>query len=300
MWMNKLRPIHLRRSWLFVGAATENHIDEANKSPADVCIQEFEDFCVPERREFARKIMPEVIATWKKSGKVAAVRINPLEDPDGIKDLRAAISANVDTVLLPKANYPYQIDKLIKHINDLEKEFGKEINSTEIVPNIEQAIGLENALSILEKKPRVVASLVASEDMSVSLKSPRNKNSKILNYVRERFHVACCAANVISIDMPYTWADNDGVKMQAELARDIGMLSKSTVNASHCEIINNIFSPTKEQLEKAKSHVEVFEKARKLGQGQVDFDGVRIEMPTYLNALEVIKRFNELKSFIAD
>ena len=46
--------------------------------------------------------------------------------------------------------------------------------------------------------------------------------------------------------------------------------------------------------------VEVFEKARKLGQGQVDFDGVRIEMPTYLNALEVIKRFNELKSFIAD
>ena len=33
---------------------------------------------------------------------------------------------------------------------------------------------------------------------------------------------------------------------------------------------------------------------------QVEFDGVRIEMPTYLNALEVIKRFNELKSFIAD
>jgi citrate lyase subunit beta/citryl-CoA lyase len=161
-------------------------------------------------------------------------------------------------------------------------------------------MGLENALSILEKKTRVVASLVASEDMSVSLKSQRNKNSKILNYVRERFHVACCAANVISIDMPYTWADNDGVKMQAELARDIGMLSKSTVNANYREIINNIFSPTKEQSEKAKSHVEVFEKARKLGQGQVDFDGVRIEMPTYLNALEVIKRFNELKSFIAD
>ena len=42
--MNKIRPIYLRRSWLFVGAATENHIDEANKSPADVCIQEFEDF----------------------------------------------------------------------------------------------------------------------------------------------------------------------------------------------------------------------------------------------------------------
>ena len=107
----------------------------------------------------------------------------------------------------------------------------------------------------------------------------------------------CCAADVVSIDMPYTWADDEGVKTQTELARDIGMLSKSTVNASHCDIINNIFSPTKKQLETATSHVEVFEKARKLGQGQVDFDGIRIEMPTYLNALEVIKRFNELKQF---
>ena len=136
--------------------------------------------------------------------------------------------------------------------------------------------------------------------MSASLKSPRNKKSKILNYVRERFHVVCCAANVVFINMPYNWADNEGVKTQAELARDIGMLSKSTVNASHCEIINDIFSPTKEQLEKAISHVEVFEKARKLGQGQVDFDGVRIEMPTYLNILEIVKRFNKLKSFIVD
>ena len=176
----------------------------------------------------------------------------------------------------------------------------KQIHSTEIVPNIEQAVGFKNALSILEKKQRVVESLIASEDMSVSLKSPGIKTSKILNYVSERFHVLCCAANIISIDMPYTWADNEGVKTQTRLARDIGMLSKSTVNASHCEIINDIFSPTKEQLEKAISHVEVFEKARKLGQGQVDFDGVRIEMPTYLNALETVKRFNELKSFIRD
>jgi len=86
-----------------------------------------------------------------------------------------------------------------------------------------------------------------------------------------------------------------GVKIQTELARDIGMLSKSTVNDSHCEIINNIFSRTKEQLEQTTSYVEVFEKARKFGQGQVDFDGIRIEMLTYLNALEIIKRFNELK-----
>ena len=165
------------------------------------------------------------------------------------------------------------------------------------MPNIEQAAGLENALSLLEKRPRVVASLVASEDMTISLNAPRLKNSKILNYVRERFHVACCAADVISIDMPYTWTDDEGVKRQTELARDIGMSSKSTVNSSHCGIINRIFSPTEEEAKQAAQIVSTFEIARQAGDGQVDFNGIRIEVPTYLNAKALAERYKALQEF---
>ena len=295
--MRKIRPTHLRRSWFFVGAANDAHIEEASLSEADVCIQEFEDFCVPERRDYARNIMPEVLNTWERQGKVTAVRINPLEDPDGIKDLRAAISAGVNAVLLPKANYPNQIDRLIKYITELENEFGKPLNSTEVVPNIEQAEGLENTLYLLKTRPRVVAALVASEDMTVSLNAPRLKNSKILNYVRERFHVACCAAGVVSIDMPYTWTDEEGVINQAKLAHEIGMSSKSTVTSSHCEIINRIFSPTEEEAKQAAQIVSVFESARATGKGQVDFGGIRIEVPTYLNSITIIERYKALQKF---
>ena len=66
--MRKIRPTHLRRSWLFVGAANDAHIEKASLSEADVCIQEFEDFCVPERRDYARNIMPEVLNTWERQG----------------------------------------------------------------------------------------------------------------------------------------------------------------------------------------------------------------------------------------
>ena len=295
--MRKIRPTHLRRSWLFVGAANDAHIEEASLSEADVCIQEFEDFCVPERRDYARNIMPEVLNTWERQGKVTAVRINPLEDPDGIKDLRAAISAGVNAVLLPKANYPNQIDRLIKYITELENEFGKLLNSTEVVPNIEQAEGLENTLSLLKTRPRVVAALVASEDMTVSLNAPRLKNSRILNYVRERFHVACCAAGVVSIDMPYTWNDEEGVIRQTELAQQLGMSSKSTVTSSHCEIINRIFSPTEGEAKQAAQIVSVFESARAAGKGQVDFGGIRIEVPTYLNSIAIIERYKALQKF---
>ena len=67
---------------------------------------------------------------------------------------------------------------------------------------------------------------MASEDMAVSLNSPRQKNSEMLNLVRCAFHISCCAAGITSIDMPYTFTDDEGVRQQTILARDIGMVSK--------------------------------------------------------------------------
>ena len=131
-----MRPIHLRRSWLFVGAADKEAILSSNNSDADVCIQEFEDFCVPELRREARLMMPDVLSDWRARQIVATVRINPLEDPDGLKDLDAAMHAGADAILVPKANTKEQILLLQKHINDLEKQYGRIVGGTAIIPNI--------------------------------------------------------------------------------------------------------------------------------------------------------------------
>ena len=44
---------------------------------------------------------------------VAAVRINPLETNDGLKDLDASITKNLDVILLSKVNTKKQIDLFI-------------------------------------------------------------------------------------------------------------------------------------------------------------------------------------------
>jgi citrate lyase subunit beta/citryl-CoA lyase len=289
--------MHLRRSWLFVGAADNEAIRASNESSADACIQEFEDFCVPEMREQARIMMPDILSDWKARNKVATVRINPLEDPDGFKDLQAAMKAGVDAILIPKANTASQMITLEKHVNDLEKSFNRVAGSTPLIPNIEQATGLENAVSILSASKQIVGSLVASEDMAVSLNAPRKKDSEVLNYVRQRFHIACAAVGVTSIDMPYTFTDDDGVRQQTELARDTGMVSKSTVNADHCQIINAILTPSDSEIEYATELVSAFETARKSGDGQVIFAGTKVEVPTYLNAKQAITRYYDLRKY---
>ena len=292
-----MRPMNLRRSWLFVGAADHEAIKASNRSCADACIQEFEDFCVPEMREEARQMMPDVLSDWRARGIVATVRINPLENPDGLKDLDAAMKAGADAILIPKANTKEQMVVLQKHINELEKRYARPVGSTDIIPNIEQAKGLVHSHEVLSSSKQIVGSLVASEDMAVSLNSPRQKNSEMLNHVRCAFHISCCAAGVTSIDMPYTFTDDEGVRQQTILARDIGMVSKSTVNASHCEIINEILTPSKNQVEEAKQLVSVFEEAREVGEGQVVHSGTKVEVPTYLNAMQIIERYDALSEY---
>ena len=289
-----MRPMQLRRSWLFVGAADKNAILTSYDSGADVCIQEFEDFCLPELRHEARLMMPDVLSDWRARKIIATVRINPLEDPDGLRDLDAAMRAGADAILLPKANTKEQIALLQKHINEMEKQCGKTVSSTKIIPNIEQARGLMNATDILSSSTQIVGALVASEDMVVSLNAPRKKNSEILNHVRRVFHIACCSVGITSIDMPYTFTDDEGVRQQTMLAKDIGMLAKSTVNASHCKIINEILTPNERDVENAVEIVSAFEKGRGSGEGQVIYRGTKIEVPIYLNAKQIIERFEAL------
>ncbi len=289
-----MRPMQLRRSWLFVGAADKNAILTSYDSGADVCIQEFEDFCLPELRREARLMMPDVLSDWRARKIVATVRINPLEDPDGLRDLDAAMRAGADAILLPKANTKEQIVLLQKHINEMEKQYGKTVSSTNIIPNIEQARGLMNATDILSSSTQIAGALVASEDMVVSLNAPRKKNSEILNHVRRVFHIACCSVGITSIDMPYTFTDDEGVRQQTMLAKDIGMLAKSTVNASHCKIINEILTPNERDVENAVEIVSAFEKGRGSGEGQVIHKGTKIEVPIYLNAKQIIERFEAL------
>ena len=289
-----MRQMQLRRSWLFVGAADKNAILTSYDSGADVCIQEFEDFCLPELRREARLMMPDVLSDWRARKIVATVRINPLEDPDGLRDLDAAMRAGADAILLPKANTKEQIALLQKHINEMEKQCGKTVSSTKIIPNIEQARGLMNATDILSSSTQIAGALVASEDMVVSLNAPRKKNSEILNHVRRVFHIACCSVGITSIDMPYTFTDDEGVRQQTMLAKDIGMLAKSTVNASHCKIINEILTPNERDVENAVEIVSAFEKGRGSGEGQVIHKGTKIEVPIYLNAKQIIERFEAL------
>ena len=284
------RPVELRRTWLFVPGAERTALLDAPRSGADVLIQELEDFVPPERRQDARKLLAPVLAGWRDAGVVAAVRINPLSSDDGAADLEAALRAGAETILLPKTRDASDVVALDVAITRWERVLGIAAGSVELVPNVESAGALMRTGSIAAATPRVVACLVASEDMAADLGAERARDALELDYARQRFLVECVGAGVLAIDCPYTWSDAEGAVREAEAARRLGYRAKSLVAAGHAAAINAVFTPGAEEIALAQRIVAVFEAARRRGEGGAELDGNLVELPTYLNASRLIAR----------
>jgi citrate lyase subunit beta/citryl-CoA lyase len=267
-----------RRSWLFVAGADAAAHTAAARSAADVLILELEDFTPPELRPKARQLSRTVFDDWRRAGKVAAVRINPLEG-DGVADLRAVLAGRPDIVMMSKVTTPDQV-----HALELATR-----GEVELVPNVETAAGLLNAFQIGKASRKVAAMLVASEDMVASLGTNRSRGGEELAYVRSRFLVDCRAAGVEAIDCPYTFSDAKGAAADARYAKQLGYRMKSLVAAGHAGAINKVFSVGDAELKKAAQLVRAFEKARQGGKERAKVDGKLVEVPIYAAAKRLLQ-----------
>ncbi|HJS39758.1 MAG TPA: CoA ester lyase [Burkholderiales bacterium] len=263
----------MRRTWLFVPGAEAAAHDAAARSGADVLIQELEDFTPPDRRPQARALASGLYDRWRKAGAVAAVRVNPLETC-GREDLAAVLAGRPDLVLMSKVDSPEQV-----------KALAAAAPGVDLVPNVESARGLLRVAQVARADPRVVALLVASEDMVADLGTSRSRGGEELAYVRQRFLLECRAAGVEAIDAPYTFSDVKGAVADAKWAARMGYRMKSLVDPSHAKPLNKVFTP---DLARAARIVAAFETARAQGKERARVDGALIEVPIYAAAKRLL------------
>lgn len=284
------RPPALRRSWLFVGGDDHAAHAAACGLGADVVIQELEDSTPPSRRPKARSLARNAYKAWRDAGILAAVRINPLET-DGLPDLAEVIAAQPDIVLMSKVSEPAQVQRLADEVTRLEREHGLPAGAIELVPNIESARGIMQTYAIAKASERVTGVAGSTEDMAADLGAIRGKDGIELAYVRQRLHVECVAAGVLSVDCPYTFADAEGCETDARYARRLGYLAKLINDPSHVAVVNRVMTPSEAEVREAQAIIAAFDIGnRGLGNQQVQLDGRLLELPIYLNAQRLLER----------
>ena len=274
------------------GAEPQAH-KAALESGADAILIEFEDFTPPAKRGHARTLLAGIFSAAKARNIVIGARINPLETPDGPKDLAAVMAAGPDIVAMPKVVSGAQVAALGQAVCALGG------GDVELLPNVESARGLLNTSEIIAADAHVSACLVASEDMAADLGAERGRDGLELQYIRQSFLVHCVASGVLAIDCPYTWSDVEGVARETAYARRLGYRAKSAVSPAHIAAVNAGLTPGETAIAQAREVIHAFEAARGAGKAGARVDGNLVEMPIYMNAKRLIERALALKQMEA-
>ena len=163
------------------------------------------------------------------------------------------------------------------------------------MPLIETALGVENAFSIASAAKRVRALFLGAEDLTADLRCKRTKEGREIEYARTRLVVAARAAGVDVFDTPFTDVnDDEGIVTDATLAKALGFTGKASISPRHVEVINQVFSPSKEEIDYAYEVIRAIREAKAQGKGAVALRGKMIDAPIVARAERTISMAVEM------
>jgi (S)-citramalyl-CoA lyase len=257
---NKQHAIHCLKSWLFTPATKADRFSRAAEVGADVLIIDLEDAVALSDKQKARSAALQYLEEAVGNRLPCALRINAVVTRAGIDDLHSLLesSAQPDYIILPKCDSTGFVSMVRLLLDQTRKK-------TEIIALIESATGVESLHGIVTSDIKPAALLFGAADMAADLDAKRDWEA--LSFVRSRIIQGAALTRVAVIDSPYfDIEDLDGLKRETRAAKNLGFHGKSAIHPKQIPIINEIFTPSAEEVAKARQILEVNQQ----GVGSVD------------------------------
>jgi citrate lyase beta subunit len=300
----------LRRSTLSVPGHIEKMHVKASQRDVDVIMLDLEDSVPVEAKVSARARAIQSIHALDWQDTIVTVRINGLDTPFGYRDLLEVAEAagpRIEAVVVPKVNHPGDIHFVCRMLDGIEaaKGFSNRINIEAI---IESAQGLEQVSQIANASDRLITLVFGIVDYSasigarlVSISGHGEKEEEIYpghrwNFEMSRIVMAAKAHGLLAIDAPYgNFKDPAGLQRSAALACALGYDGKWAIHPDQIEIINQVFSPSKEDVDRAIKVLAAHKEAKEKGLGAVAVEGRMVDQATVRLARQLYEQAKHLK-----
>ena len=254
------RSILSLKSWLFTPATKADRFGRAAEVHADALIIDLEDAVALSDKQKARTAALQYLEQPAGSRLPGALRINAPVTRTGIEDLHSLLesSAALDYIILPKCDSP----AFIRMVRTLLDQAAKD---TEIIALIESAKAVEALPDIVGSEVRPVALMFGAADMAADLGAKTTWET--LFFVRSRIRQVAASAGVVVVDSPFfDIADLEGLKRETKAAEDLGFHGKAAIHPEQISIINEVFTPSAEEVARARQILTVNQQ----GVGSVD------------------------------
>ncbi len=271
----------------------------------DQVMLDLEDAIAPSAKPQARGPLIESLNGLDWAGKIVSVRVNGVATPwfeRDVRDVVGAAGARIDTIVLPKVESAAQVRELALVLSRIERDRGI-ARRIGIEPQIESARGLLAASEIATADERVESLTFGPADYAASIGAPvLTIGGHTADYPGHTWHYAISTivaaaktAGRAAIDGPYgALRDLDGLRRSAKMARALGCDGKWAVHPDQIEAIQAVFTPTADEVAKARSIAERYAALGRSGvSGTASYEGELIDAVSARLADGILARAGE-------
>ena len=257
------------RSHLYVPGDKPEVLAKALGRGADALIVDLEDAVAPASKDAART----VVAEWLSGLPAAAdnpvqvwIRIN--SGDMGHTDVRAVLSPAVTGVVAAKTESAEELVALHAVLTAMEDKLELGAGSIGVVPLLESANAVLNALSIA-KAPRVQRLQVGEADLRADIGVELGADGRELLYVRSQVVLISAAAG---IDPPVgpvdtNFRDTEALAESTRAVKRMGYVGRACIHPAQAAIVNEVFTPTADEVAAAQDLIARFDAAMAAGDG---------------------------------
>jgi citrate lyase subunit beta / citryl-CoA lyase len=276
-----------RRSALSVPGSSERMLAKAPGVPADEIVIDLEDAVAAAAKDDARRLAGRVLRQGLGARGMVAVRVNALDSGWCHRDVLELVEQAgpaIDSFVLPKVERADDVRWLDRFLGML----GERASGIRLQALVETAAGLVQAAEIAAASPRLEAVVLGYADLAASLGRAAGDEPGRWLHAQEVVLAAARAAGVQAIDGPFLGIrDQQGLRLRADHARGLGFDGKWAVHPEQVPVLNELFTPAADELERAATIVAALESA---GSGAVEVDGEMVDEASRRLALHVLAR----------
>jgi len=278
-----------RRSRLYLPGNEPRFMLNARIHRPDGVILDLEDSVPAPDKDAALVVVRNALYTLDFGDCERMVRINPL--PAGLDEVEVLVGAGVNVILIPKCESAEQVKQVDARISSALSSLLPPPSSRDVwlMPIIETCEGMFKAREIAGASPRTVALTYGLEDYILDLggiKTPAGLESL---WARSQVANAAKAAGVQAIDTVFADVeDMDALRASCQAAKELGFEGKGCIHPRQVPVVNEAFTPSAAEIEKAQQVVLAFKEAQTQGRNVVNVGSKMIDPPVVERALRTI------------
>ncbi|MGC1511313.1 MAG: CoA ester lyase [Acidimicrobiales bacterium] len=292
-----------RRSCLSVPGSSERFLQKGPTIEADMTFLDLEDSVAPLEKIEARAKVVDAIKNLDWGDRVLCVRVNAWDTKwtyGDVIDVVGNAGDRLDEIMLPKVQSAAEVVALDLLLTQVEANAGLPIGHIGIEAQIETTRGLINVEEICAASPRLETIIFGPADFAASMEMPvLTGGVQIPDYPGDHFHyvfskilMAGRANGLQVIDGPFLKIrEPDLFRDYCRRTQVLGYDGKWALHPDQVTILNELFSPTQEQFDRAHAILDAYKEATEgERKGAVMFGDEMIDEASRKMALKFIAR----------